>query len=205
MALSALIYDRQCRGPGPTRWLGRSFVVGAALHGLSRRFDVVIPARDWPTALADLLARTEGRTLDEIQFWGHGKWGEALIGQDRLDARTIATGGALHDPFCTLAPRLAGPDATLWFRTCETFGAHRGQTFARAISDLLGCSVAGHTHIIGPWQSGLHRLRPGQRPAWSPDSGLRKGSAEAPQQARWSRPGLPRSVSCLRRALPSWA
>ncbi|MGB1700273.1 MAG: hypothetical protein ACPHRO_09985, partial [Nannocystaceae bacterium] len=92
---------------------------------------------------------------------------------------------------------------TLWFRTCETFGAQPGHDFARHLAAHMGARVAGHTYIIGPLQSGLHLLAPGQRPAWSDSEGLAEGTPQAPLRARWSSISAPNTITCLRRSLPA--
>jgi hypothetical protein len=89
-----------------------------------------------------------------------------------------------------------------WFRTCETFGALPGQRFATELADFLGARVAGHTYIIGHVQSGLHTLRPGERPTWSEDEGLREGSPDEPRRAHWSRLRAPNTITCLRGTIP---
>jgi hypothetical protein len=94
------------------------------------------------------------------------------------------------------------PDALLWFRTCETLGAHAGQDFAAALTDATGARVAGHTFVIGFFQSGLHCLRPGVAPHWSAEEGLAQGSAERPQSALPSTPDAPNTITCLTGAIP---
>jgi hypothetical protein len=56
--------------------------------------------------------------------------------------------------------------------------------------------------VIGYWQSGLHRLDPGQRPHWSADEGLLEGSAETPRRAKDSGPNEPHSITCLNSRFP---
>src|SRR6185437_12193271 len=101
--------------------------------------------------------------IAEVQYWGHGRWGRALVAEDVLDARALGAGHPLRRGLDALRERLA-PGALLWFRTCETFGASPGIDFARRLSDHLGARVAGHTYIIGFHQSGLHGLAPGGVP-----------------------------------------
>jgi len=92
--------------------------------------------------------------------------------------------------------------AQWWFRTCETFGADAGHDFARAWTSYFDCRAAGHTYVIGPWQSGLHTLEPGARPHWSADEALIEGSAAEPQRAAWSSRREPNTISCLHGSIP---
>jgi hypothetical protein len=156
-------------------------------------------AASWGEALAWLGAL---RGVDEIQYWGHGRWGRAMIDRDVLDERALTATHALHAPLRALRDRLA-PGALIWFRTCETFGAARGVAFAEALADFTGARVAGHTFVIGFHQSGLHGLAPGARADWSPDEGLRDGSAADPRRARWSAPWEPRTITCLAGEVPA--
>ena len=94
------------------------------------------------------------------------------------------------------------PDATWWFRTCETVSADVGRRFARDFADHQGVAVAGHTYVIGPFQSGLHLLRPGAEPHWTPDEGLSEGTPSRPIRARWSRWSEPHTITCLHGAVP---
>ena len=100
-----------------------------------------------------------------------------------------------------LRERLA-PGALVWFRTCETFGGAAGHDFARAFTDFFGCRAAGHTFIIGYWQSGLHLLEPGQAPHWDASEGLAKGTPERPELAAWSAMGAPNTISCMTGRVP---
>ena len=90
-----LIYDQHCRGPGKSRWLSRSFRAGASLFGGARFFDAVIPSTSWAQALRETLRVAHHQSIDEIQVWGHGKWGRALIGDDTLDASALSQPGEL--------------------------------------------------------------------------------------------------------------
>lgn len=172
---------------------------GARLYRGLSRIDAATGASSWAEALDWVLAHDA--PVEELQFWGHGKWGVALFDRDPFDASALAPGHALHDRLVALRQRLA-PDALLWLRCCETFGARRGLDFAARLADGLGARVAGHTYIIGFHQSGLHGLAPGARPDWSPEEGLVEGSADVPVRARWSGPLQPRTITCLAGSFP---
>ena len=74
--------------------------------------------------------------------------------------------------------------------------------FARALGDYLGARVAGHTFVIGYFQSGLHSLAPGMAPSWSPAEGLSRGTPAAPEAAFGSGPRLPNTVTCFDSKVP---
>jgi len=186
-----VVYDRTCvrtRGRLSPIW-----ATGARLYRGLRRIDAALGVASWSEAIEWLAAQRE--PIREIQYWGHGKWGSALVGEEALDARGIERLAALRE-------RLA-PDALLWFRTCETVGANPGHDFAQRLADYLGARVAGHTFVIGFHQSGLHVLSPGMRPDWPATEGLAAGTAERPERAKWSRPWEPRTITCLSDAIPT--
>ena len=64
------------------------------------------------------------------------------------------------------------------------------------LADRVGCRVAGHTHVIGFFQSGTHVLRPGETPSWSPTEGVRFDGSEA-VGALGSSPFAPSTITCL--------
>ena len=193
--MRVIVYDRTCvktRGRLSPIWAS-----GARLYRGIGRVDEVHGVASWDEALAWLAARPA--PITEIQYWGHGKWGSALVGDDVLDVDAFASRRA---QLAAVRGRLA-PDPLIWFRTCETFGAHAGIGFAERLADFFGARVAGHTYIIGFSQSGLHALAPGARADWSPEEGLAEGTPEAPVRARWSRPWRPRTVTALAGAFPA--
>jgi hypothetical protein len=172
---------------------------GAQLYRALGRIDDALGVASWDEAFAWLAARRE--PIRELQYWGHGKWGTALVDNDALDVHALAR--RAHD-LQALRERLV-PDALVWFRTCETLGARPGHDFAMRLADTLGARVAGHTYIIGFHQSGLHGIGPGMRPDWSVDEGLAEGSPTEPKRARGSRPWVPRTITALHGAIPqSW-
>lgn len=186
-----LVYDRTCVG-GHGGNLTRFWSAGARLYRRLGRIDAAHGVASWDEALAAIAAIDE--PIREVQYWGHGKWGCALVGDDVLDASGLRRLEGLR-------VRLA-PDALIWFRTCETFGARRGIAFAERFADFLGARVAGHTHVIHFYQSGLHGLAPGMRADWSPDEGLVAGTADDPQRARSSAPWAARTITCLAGRVP---
>lgn len=190
-----VIYDRTCTQG--RRGLSPVWSAGTRLYRGLRRIDEARGVASWAEALSFLAEQRE--PIREIQYWGHGKWGTALIGDERFDAAAIATHRAKLD---AIRERLL-PDALLWFRTCETFGARPGHELAQRLADTLAARVAGHTFIIGFHQSGLHGIAPGMRPDWSVEEGLLEGTPDDPRRARWSRPWSPRTVTALTPSVPS--
>ena len=200
-----MIYDDTCRGKPALPGLTHSWIAGGLLYGGLGKLDAWKGCRSWAEAL-DWLSRVQpDREIGEIQFWGHGKWGRAMIDRDRLDVSTLSPHSNLFHPLLNVRARMTGPDAVWWFRTCETFGANIGHEFARAWTDTLECRAAGHTYIIGPWQSGLHALSPGAPIDWEPEEGLEQGTVDEPQKAFWSTRTAPNTISCLHGDIPDWA
>jgi len=197
-----MIFDDTCRGGGAPIGLTHSWIAGALLYRGLGRLDAHVGARSWDEALAWLCDKEPDREIAEIQYWGHGRWGEARIDREVLDEQALVPGHRLFPYLETIRARLQGPESLVWFRTCETFGAVRGKAFARKLSRFLGCRVAGHTHIIGPLQSGRHCLGPEDEPSWPDDEGVEEGTADAPRKARWSKPGAPNTITCFHGAIP---
>lgn len=190
-----VVYDRTCRTG--RRGLSPVWATGARLYKALRRIDDHVGVASWDEAFAWLAAQRE--PIREVQYWGHGKWGRPLVGDDGFDTASLA--GRHAGAIAAIRERLA-PDALVWFRTCETFGAHAGHDFAQRLADTLGARVAGHTYIIAYQQSGLHGLLPGMRPTWSPDEGLASGTAHDPRTALWSKRRAPNTVTALTGNVP---
>lgn len=202
--LRLMVYDRTCTGRPFLPGLTHAWASGAWLYRALGRFDAHHGAHDWADALAWLGDVAPERRIGEIQYWGHGKWGNALI--DRVGLGIDALEPA-HEHFASLsrirARMLPAGASSWWFRTCELFGAEAGHAFARGWSEFFDATAAGHTFIIGHWQSGLHSLRPGETPAWSTSEGLAEGTPEKPARAHWSSRGAPNTVSFLSGRVPS--
>ncbi len=188
-----IIYDDSCRSHF-RQGLSTVWSAGARLYSTTH-----CGALDWQQALAFLSAHD---AIDEVQFWMHGKWGRLFVGGRVLDRSALLPGHALSSSLAAVRERLS-PSARFWFRTCETFGAQPGHDFARAWTDYFGRPAAGHTYVIGFWQSGLHRLDPGNQPHWSPDEGLLEGSPTNPKRAKWSSPREPNTIHCFDSRFPS--
>jgi len=195
--MRVIVYDRTCvrtRGHLTPFWAS-----GSLLYRGLRRIDAAHGIETWDEALAWLAARPS--PITEVQYWGHGTWGGAWIADQLLDADALSPAHRLRAGLDALRDRLA-PDPLIWFRTCHSLGAVRGIDFAERLADFLGARVAGHTHVIGFHQSGLHALAPGTPADWSPEEGLAEGSAAAPVRAKPSRPWAPRTITCLHGQVP---
>lgn len=202
-SLRVMIYDRTCVGGRLRPGLSQTWWAGAHLYSALGRFDGYAGVSSWREALEWLATFRPEQQIGEVQYWGHGNWGLARIGDEILDARALCKGHPLESDLRAVRDRFTPDSQGLWwFRTCETLGAHAGHAFAKNWSDYFGAAVAGHTHIIWFWQSGLHRLLPGHAPDWPPEEGLLEGSADAPVRARWSGPTRPSTITCLRGTLP---
>jgi hypothetical protein len=201
LPLHLMVYDRTCvkRGIG----LSTAWSAGAALYRGLRRFDAALGATCWQQALTWLATYEPSRPIGEIQYWGHGRWGRALVAEDAFDARVLKVGHRLHPALVAVRDRLLpNGEALIWLRTCEAFGATAGLDFAARLADTFGARVAGHTFIIGALQSGLRTLAPGCRPTWSPAEGLAEGTADAPIRAFGSALSHPRTISFLSNEVP---
>jgi hypothetical protein len=201
--LRLLVFDRTCRGPGLRRRLSSAWAAGSVLYRALRRVDASFAASGWEEALGWLTSYEPDRPVGEIQFWGHGRWGQVLMGKQALGRDALRAGHPLYGACVALRHRLAaGGEALLWLRTCEAFGAEAGHDFARALVDSFGCRVAGHTYTIGYWQSGLHSLVPGRAPDWPLDEGLAAGTPEMPARSLPSLPDAPHTIGCLVGQIP---
>jgi hypothetical protein len=200
--LRLMLFDRTCTGRRMRPGLSHAWWAGGHLYRGMRRFHASHGVDDWESGLQWLAGVHPDRPIAEIQYWGHGKWGAAFVAGEALDADALAPSGRLRPRLEGLRAQLA-PDALVWFRTCETFGAARGQEFARRFTDFFGGRAAGHTYIIGLWQSGLHTLRAGDVPTWSVDEGLSRGTPEHPVEALWSRRREPNTIHFLSGTIPA--
>lgn len=183
-------------GLAPVWWLG------ASLHRGLARVDGAFGARSWDEALrwAVATADRKGRPIGELQAWGHGGWGGMRMGATHLEEHALGRDAPLAGAIDALIARLAGREALVWLRCCSAFGRD-GRAFAATLADRLGCRVAGHTFVIGFFQSGLHTLAPGSVADWDEDEGVvRRGKRRA---AAVSSPFAPRTITALRLGVPA--
>lgn len=187
-------------GPG----LSPAWRAGTWLHRLAGAADATLGARSWAEALAwaARVAKERARPVGSLQLWGHGGWGFMRIGETRFDEASLHPDHQLAPLVDGLRAQLAGPEAVVWLRCCSAFGAAAGRRFAGAAARRLGCRVAGHTYIIGVFQSGTRSVRPGQEPAWDLAEGVQSDAEGRATGAKWSGPFEPATISCLRIGLP---
>lgn len=200
--LRLMVYDRSCTRHGVfPLGLSHAWGAGGPLYASLGRLHAWRGVDTWSDALRWLATVRPEEPIGEVQFWGHGRWGRALVRGESLDATALQASHPLHGSLAAVRARLT-ERSRWWFRTCETLGAAPGHDFARRWTGFMGCPVAGHTYIIGMLQSGLHELVPGAEPHWSPWEGLREGTPEAPTRAFWSRWGAPNTISFLHSEVP---
>jgi hypothetical protein len=199
--LRLILFDATCKNRAGFG-LTRAWQSGSTLYRALGRSHGARGVTSFDEGLQWLSAHRAGEPIAELQFWGHGKWGRIFVAGESIDRAALVPGHRHHAALVRLRERLA-PDALVWFRTCETFGAAPGLDFARAWTDFFGRRAAGHTFIIGYWQSGLHLLEPGVNPHWSNGEGLLEGSPDRPLRAAWSLPGKPNTISCLTGRVPT--
>lgn len=150
--------------------LGWSWKLGAKLYKGLGLIDDAFGAETWEEAFEWLLERSKGQVLREVQFWGHGNPGSIYLDGKRLDTKTIVADQKLLVYVKMLGARMR-PNSLVWLRTCSSFEGKRGKDFAKSLSKSFGCAVAGHTHIIGPFQGGLRPLKYNQEPYWDSNEG----------------------------------
>ena len=61
---------------------------------------------------------------------------------------------------------------------------------------MLECKIASHTYIVGPWQSGLHTIKPDEEPTWDIDEGIYDNKKMI------SMPWSPNTIFCLTGKIP---
>lgn len=182
--MKVTVYDAN-PGVGFNQWfLKTSWLVGCWLQKLFGAVDAYYGATSWENAIQWLALQPA--PLSSIQYWGHGSPGCVYLAQKNIVPLGFY---ALRDSVTS--------KTVIWFRTCSTFQGARGQHFAMALADLLQCTVAGHTRIIGPLQGGLHTHVAAQSPSWPVSEG------ELPKSwlPSWIRGGN-NTVTCLATKIP---
>lgn len=180
-------------------WLVGLWTVWARFLNCLGHIDAFKAAADWRSTFEWLNAVEPSRSIAAIQFWGHGKWGRALIGDDTLTLNIFSPGNPDRNMLQRLRSRfLPNSQTQFWFRTCETFGASAGVLFAKYWARFMSCRAVGHTHIIWLFQGGLSTVRSGEEPSWCASEGIAQGTPDRPARSFWSKPWSPRTVSCFR-------
>ena len=174
--------------------LTHSWFAGGRLYRMMRWVDETRGFATWEDAL-DWLAHTEpDQKIKQIQVWGHGGPGRSYMAGEALSHDSVYQGR--HVLALQLIADRMTRDGVIWFRQCSVFAGPNGHRFARTGANEMGCRVAGHTHIIGPWQSGLHTIEPNENPRWPTGEGLVDGKPV------WGRPWTANTVNMLRSDIP---
>ena len=197
--LRLILFDRTCVN-GAGLGLSRAWSSGSRLYSLLRRSDGAYGARNFADGLAWASSFRPSERIAELQFWGHGKWGRIFIAKESLDRGALAAGHH-HLALCALRERLL-PNALVWFRTCETFGAAAGHDFARAWTDFFGMQGGGphlRDRVLAE-----RSASPSARRRAIVEQGRRfdPGSAQRPERAAISWPGRPNTITCLQGRVP---
>lgn len=185
-------------------WAGEqlrfSWVTGGHFYKLFRGVEETKGCYNWTEALNYLSNVDSDKKIKSIQFWGHGSPGRVWINGDFLSVRSLLASSTHRSYLLKLKERLT-PESVIWFRSCNVFAGQEGYLFAIAFSQFMNCVVAGHTFIVGPWQSGLHTIKPGERPSWSKEEGIKK-KENGETQMLWSKPWSPNTIFCLTGQIP---
>jgi hypothetical protein len=188
--MRVVVFDRTCPR------LARVWDAGTRIFGALGTFDAWYGAYTWTDALMWLARVERSRTIREIQYWGHGRWGRVMLAKRPLGIEEMGRASSTHARELAAVRERMDERSLVWFRTCETFGTRAGHDFARAWTDFFGCRAAGHTFVIHAVQSGLHSLAPGETPRWSIDEGVHDGRAMS------SRIGAVNTITLLTHDLP---
>jgi hypothetical protein len=179
------VYDKN-PGPGFSQWfLKISWFLGCWIQRLFGAVDAYYGAASWDDAL-DWLAK-QPKPLLSIQYWGHGSPGTVWL----------AGASVNRSVFGKIIPSVK-PETVLWFRTCSTFQGQAGHDFSKYLTELLNCTVAAHTRIVGVFQGGLHTRKPKQEPSWPLSEGEFKDSKLAKMGLKWGT----NTVFCLATKIP---
>jgi hypothetical protein len=181
-----MIYDASEEDRNP--FLAASWFWGARLYKARNKLDHYKGVRSLDEMIEYVL---KFDSVDELEFWGHGREGAFFIDNKRIGWNNLAERfGDMRNVF--------HDDSLIWWRTCSTFHGEYGHRFAATAAEVFKCRVAGHTFIIGPWQSGLHSLEPGQDPYWPENEGD-KNKSEVRSSAPWHR----NTIFCTKADIPS--
>lgn len=143
---------------------------------------------------------TEGcGCIEEVQFFSHGSPGNAMYisktgeeitikdfnipGLDKFGYGPTSMPGyrewadklsVRQRQLVLLRRLLCGPDAEIYYRSCEAFQGKTGQEFAKKSTEFWRSKVVGHTKVIGITQPGKKVLKPCQEPYWLESEGVGK-------------------------------
>jgi hypothetical protein len=153
-SMKVVIYDKNPGRGIDQKMLMLAWAFGCKLQKLFGLVDEYYGASSWADALT-WLKSLETYKLESIQYWGHGSPASVWLAGVRMP----------NTFFMPIKYRL-DENSLIWFRTCSTFQGRGGIEFSRHLADTLGCTIAGHTRIIGLLQSGLHTRKPNTPASW---------------------------------------
>lgn len=147
--------------------LDESWGIGAFSMWFRDRTDGMLGALSWGEVFAWLKNRAKIKLIKELQIWSHGSPGEVYINGEKL---TNYLKENIKD-----FKSFMHPEGLIWFRTCATFHGKKGKEFAINMTNIFNCKIAAHSFKIGfPTHSGLHLLKPNEKPKWPDKEGINK-------------------------------
>ena len=180
LAMRLFIYDKT------QSWLTASWWFGAALRSLRPGKDVILHVNSWAD-MVEQLSKLPEKSVTRVEYWGHGLSSAVECNNDLLTYKEV------YPLLERVAHVMSGPDALWFWRTCKTFWGVPGFQYASECVRVLGCRVAGFSHKIWWWQSGLRYMGPEDSPEWDHKDG-----------GKWSLPWpwkRGKTVWCLSRGL----
>lgn len=180
--------------------LTHSWFAGGRLYRWMRWIDRCEGFSSWESALKWVAEYEGDRPIQQLQVWGHGSPGRSWFSGEPIHKSSV-TYGPHSENLQKIASRMTD-DGLIWFRNCSVFAGTRGREFGKAWAKNMDCRIAAHTYIIGPFQSGLHCLSPGQEPAWDPMEGIAAGTPDRPTKLKNSLPWSPNTTFMLSSDVP---
>lgn len=172
--------------------LDEGWAIGALWSWMWHGADGVLGATSWEEALDWACNRGITKKITRLSFWGHGSPGDAYINGDPL-SQYIYTDSQLDQ-----LGQYMNRKGLFWLRTCSSFHGKEGLVFAKDLADILDCRVAAHTYkIVFPFHSGLHSLRPSEKPTWSALEG-----SDGEGGTKWSCWKCPNTISTFANSFP---
>lgn len=174
--LDAVIIDASPPHGALQRFLTLSWWIGARIGG----FDVIVDAKGtWEEAVADVVAQVRERNrawtasglptrrIREIQFFGHGRSGSAVIGASAwLRPAMMAPLREVFVPF----------GARIWLRCCNYSDGASGLAAMRELAVVSGATfIAAHGEVIGLHQGTIVILDQSALPHTTPTTGSDAG------------------------------
>lgn len=191
--IRVMFYDK-------SKWAGEvlssTWFAGGRLYKTFRSLDFCIGVDCWEDAFDWLLSVEKDKKISMIQFWGHGSPGNIFINNEQINTGIIRKDNVYHERALKLKDRLSD-DAVIWLRSCGVFAGPSGHYFAKRWAKFFDCTIAGHTFIVGPFQSGLHTIKPNEEPTWDLKEGFDK-QGNLLISKLWS----PNTIFCLRGDIP---